>query len=395
MGKAKRKQHPKPPRKWTSGGIIAIKKGISYMKKGRKIQGFWDCSQCGNKKILGGTRECPSCGKARGEDTRFYMDGMHYVSLDKEKEISDNPDWLCSYCGQLNSDNDENCVSCGALKSDSEKNYFEMKGEQEKLDAEKEELQQEFVDSSNSFISKSKNLIQSLNPKIVLSSILAVLATILVVIGIIHIFSPKEDVLNITGVSWERSISIEEERTVKESDWDVPPGGRVYDTANEIHHYDKVLDHYETVSETKTRQVIVGYENYVSGYRDLGNGYFEEIISSRPIYSTETYVETRQVPVYRDVPVYQTKYYYEIERWFYARSVKSSGNDKDVYWGEVILESKEREDKRSEVYSIIATNKKNEKVTYNLDYSEWSDIETGDVLNVKIYFGGKIEIVKP
>lgn len=65
-----------------------------------------------------------------------------------------------------------------------------------------------------------------------------------------------------------------------------------------IQSYKDILDHYETVTETKTRSVIDHYEEK-SSYVDLGNGYFEEQTESVPVYTEETYTEDVEKPVYR------------------------------------------------------------------------------------------------
>ena len=56
---------------------------------GRIIEGFWDCKYCNTKGIRGGIRECPNCGKARDEDTVFYLDleKKHYVPKEQEKNM--------------------------------------------------------------------------------------------------------------------------------------------------------------------------------------------------------------------------------------------------------------------------------------------------------------------
>lgn len=125
--------------------------------------------------------------------------------------------------------------------------------------------------------------------------------------------------------------------------------------------------------------------------RDLGNGYFEEIISSRPIY--ETYYETQeyQESVYRDEPIYQTKYYYEIDKWIYERSVKTNGVDKTPYWGDVTLDSDEKISTRSENYYITGSNKRNKSSKVSLSFDDWNSLEVGQTVKVKVSLGyGKI-----
>ena len=400
---------------------------------GRIIEGTWDCSACGNKKILARYKNCPTCGAPQGKDTKYEMPNkITYVPKEEASKISRNPDWLCSFCEQLNKDTDSFCKGCGASKADSQKNYFEMKAERESKEKRIKEKEKElfkdsdsdsydddfsndnydnsdkddfepikaeynfdnsvknpYVKKENKFVEFFKNLDYLMIGKIGGISLLA----IILIAGLVYLFTPKDDVLNVTQLSWERSISIEKQKTVQESDWSIPAGGRLKYTQSEIHHYNQVLDHYETVTEQKSRQVVSGYREVVTGYRDLGNGYFEEITSSEPVYTTEYYTDTHQEPVYRDEPVYETKYYYEIDRWFYERSINTSGNDKDPYWGEVVLQNKEREGSHSEKYSVTAFNSKEEEKTYTVDFKTWENINVSDVLNVKVHFGGRIEVV--
>ena len=394
---------------------------------GRLVMGYWDCPYCEKTHIAGSERNCPTCGHARGEDTKFYMDmgNLEYVPEEKAETLSRNPDWLCSFCGGLNSDDSDSCEACGASKLDSEMNYFEMRRKEESPElADLSRLVNYWDEEPKAGFElptkKKKHFHIS-------SSLIIALCTILGIAGfgllLWKLFTPKIETLTITGTTWERSISIEEERTVKESDWSVPSGGRVYDEQEEIHHYNSVFSHYETVSEvktrevishyetvtkTKSRQVISHYETVVTGYRDLGNGYFEETTSSQPVYeteyyteshqepvyTTETYIETHEEPVYVQVPEYRTKYYYEIERWFDSRTVDTSGRDKSPYWGEVVLSEKEREDDRTEKYWIVTVNKKDKTKTYPVSYTQWEDIEVGDVLEAKVSLIGTIEILE-
>ena len=95
---------------------------------GKIIEGLWDCPFCGNKRIRAGQKTCPDCGHPQDENTKFYMpDEIKYVSEEEAEKISRNPDWQCSFCGSLNSDDLNVCKNCGATKEDSERNYFEMR----------------------------------------------------------------------------------------------------------------------------------------------------------------------------------------------------------------------------------------------------------------------------
>ena len=108
---------------------------------GKIIEGLWDCPFCGNKRIRAGQKTCPDCGHPQDENTKFYMpDEIKYVSEEEAEKISRNPDWQCSFCGSLNSDDLNVCKNCGATKEDSERNYFEMRQQEEENTPKKKPL---------------------------------------------------------------------------------------------------------------------------------------------------------------------------------------------------------------------------------------------------------------
>lgn len=52
---------------------------------GKLVMGYWDCPYCSTKHIEGTSRECPSCGKPRGQEVKFYMDGVRYLSTEESR----------------------------------------------------------------------------------------------------------------------------------------------------------------------------------------------------------------------------------------------------------------------------------------------------------------------
>ena len=218
------------------------------------------------------------------------------------------------------------------------------------------------------------------------------LAIIASIACLIFLLIPKEATLTVTDIDWQRQIEIEEYRTVRESDWSIPAGGRYVSQREEYHHTDHRLDHYETAY--KTRRVWVGSHEEVVGYKDLGNGYFEEETRTVDDYEDETYTE--QEPVYVDVPVYETKYTYDIERWVHDHTEKSSGHDHRPYWPDVVLKEQQRTGWSSETYGLTAINENVEKKKsghYTVSFSDWQNINVGDQIHAKIHFGGYIEIL--
>lgn len=92
----------------------------------RRIEGLWDCVYCDQKGIRARLDTCPFCGKARGIETCFYLpDDLEAATLtQEEKEKTTNePDWLCAYCGAYNRSDISSCTKCGGSRSESKKHY--------------------------------------------------------------------------------------------------------------------------------------------------------------------------------------------------------------------------------------------------------------------------------
>ena len=345
------------------------------------VMGYWDCPVCGNKEIRGDVTNCPSCGRARG-DVKFYMKNVEegssreendrtdieYLTEEQAKYVSKNPDWYCSFCNSLNSDNAQFCGNCGATREDSEANYFDrLKKKQEEEAA---ELAAQPQVSSQPQKGSRKSLV------IVAAILLAIVALFVWMNG-----NKTAGDLQVTALNWIRNINIEENRMFSESGWSLPDGAEQTDARQEIHHYDSVLDHYESVDVQRSRQVIDHYETYYT-YEDNGNGTFTEVSHQRPVYETEYYTETVQQPVYRQVPRYATKYYYNIWRWTPSRDVTATGTDHNTEWPVPELAENEREGQRTEDYrfTVEHTKEKKSPETYRLAESDWMNINVGDHL---------------
>ena len=339
------------------------------------VMGYWDCPVCGAKEIRGDVTNCPSCGRARG-DVQFYVkdyqEGQnlreeelsHFEQLDDEKAqtFSKNPDWYCSFCNSLNSDNAKFCNNCGSSREDSEANYFEM------LQKKKEREAAEAAARPQPSSAQAK---PSRSPmKILLLILLAVIALFIWMNG-----NKTSGDLTVTGLQWVRNINIEENRMYQESGWSLPAGAEQTDARSELHHYDQVFDHYESVQVPYTEQV---YDHDEYTLVDNGNGTFSEV--SHPVYRTETRYRTEQQAVTVPVPRYQTKYYYNIWRWTPSRDVTASGDDHNAVWPEVELGENEREGQRTEAYAFTVEHigGKEAPATYRIAESDWMNINVND-----------------
>lgn len=246
---------------------------------GKLVMGYWDCPICGTKEIRGDVQNCPSCGRARG-DVKFYMKNytegeireenergdIEYLSEDEAKYVSNNPDWYCSFCNSLNSDNSEYCSNCGASRKDSESNYFDqLKKRKEREEAELAAQPQTTVPQKS-----------SKKPLFILA---------LVILAIVLLFSwmngnKTAGDLKVTELSWIRNINIEQNVQYSESAWTLPAGAELVETKEEFHHTESVFDHYETREVQRSRRVLDHTETYYT-YEDMGNGFMKEVPQDR------------------------------------------------------------------------------------------------------------------
>lgn len=320
---------------------------------GKIIEGIWTCDQCG-KNVPGSKRNCPNCGNTRNNTTTFSLPATKkYIPVKETKKIK------TSNFKSIHS-HSENSKQTNSTK-----------------------IKDIFGKISNFFTSYWKSI---LSTTLILS----------VIVGIVFLFIPKYEEITVTDFSWERSIAIEKYQTVDESDWQLPPNARLKYSREEIRIYKEVLDHYETSYWEVTEERKVGEKEVVVGYKDLGNGYFEEITKTEPIYETYTRVESSKVPIYIEEPVYDTKYYYEIDKWLYDRTSYNKGKGQiNVKWPDVSnLSSDERISTKQEKYFVIGYNSKEESKKFELPYSSWIDLKSGQKITIKYTVFGKGEIIE-
>lgn len=397
-------------------------------RKRRLIEGFWSCDKCDRTRIRARYDSCPGCGSRRNYTTKYEMlDKNNYVPDEIAEIIDRNPDWLCSYCGSLNRANITNCFSCGAPLTVKEKDYFEnrekVQAKEEWIQSLEEEFNEKHFGSDDAQIETSDELynsnasenyeevdkiIEDKPKKIhidftsffnkikslpILQFSLVTVGIIAIVAFLISLFTPREETLDITDFSWKSSISIEEYKTVKESDWTLPSSARLLYTNEEISHYEQVFDHYETKTKTVSKEVLVGYDEEIS-YRDLGNGYFEEIVDLVPVYETVYEEVEYQEAVYRDEPVYKIKYYYEIDKWVHKETITETGNGKNPYYPNVTFASNERESSRNQTYFVTGINENEENLILSISYKEWMELKEGQTVKFEVYFGNNAKVIE-
>ena len=337
------------------------------------VWGYWKCPSCG-KVLRADKKYCTSCGNPVEKDIKFFLPDPNNVEYVDESQENDVENWICDYCRVQNSSKDIYCGSCGAPRSSDSKGYFDI-----------DNIDPDYVEEPVSVEKGASN--KGRTHGCLRKVILSVVVIVCVLFGI-WFFTPVERDSYVDGFYWERSIAVETYTLCHESDWSVPSGGTVTSTKQEVHHYEKVIDHYETKSKKVPKKVEDGY---TVTYKDLGNGQYEEI--KKPKYKTVYETSYYEEAVYRSIPVKKTKYYYDIGRWKKTDSIDTSGNDKTAYFGECTLENHisnpnygdKRQAERTEHYYVLYKDHNDKESKQEYDYSEWKNIKAGDKITYKSF----------
>lgn len=405
-------------------------------KKTHKIvEGRWDCDYCGTKGIKGRFTKCPNCGVARGKDTEFYLPPEEEREILKGEELrtfNRNPDWLCPFCGSLNSDSNKTCVNCGSTRTEKNQTYFDLRKEEEKRRAE-EEVEREYV--SRSYKPEKSRTLSELFSKENICIALMYTGIVAVIAFLIYLVSPKHITLNVEGFKWERTVAIEKFQTVEESGYYLPEDARLISSTEEPDDDDDDDrwsssdsdddDDWGSSSDNSWSSSDNDDDNWWSSSNDswsssddddwwsssddswsssddddwwsssddswgwdddsetdLGNGYFD-------IY------DMIRIPVSRffnklkhSITFNKTKYVYEIDKWVYDRTITAEGNDHNPYWPDTSnLSEIERESSKNEEYYVTGTDSEGKQHEIKISYSDWESIEIGDKVKFEVSFG--------
>lgn len=336
--------------------------------------GRWDCPGCGRIGNLGPDPCCSGCGRLRGEDVRFYLpEDAEIVTGDEAiNRAKSGSDWACDDCGSSNISGALKCRSCGNARTESDKYLSVTTYDTENVPRSGETVKDPAVSA-----------VQSTNTPKKKKSHLFIWGAVLVIIAALFLFIPRNVEMTVSGHEWERAIAIENYRLMQHDDWSVPEGGMITRSYRDIHHYDKILDHYE--SRTRTVRVKVGEEKYVSGQRNLGNGNFEDVYSTRPVYEDKQ--EEYREPVYRQDPVYRIKYAYQIYEWVIDQTSVAKGQDQNSHWPKGAPNQKRwRDGAKNERYVLCVSEKNGKQYRIETSFERWDQLLVGTVVKAKKRF---------
>ncbi len=358
-------------------------------------EGAWDCPHCGRKRNRGPEKFCGGCGAPRGEDVKFYLpdDAREVVEADELRRAQAGPDWNCSFCEADNRADQAFCSSCGAAHD---------------ADALARPVAVQPLVPPPPPVAAPAGLVSAVPAagetppagksrwkrgcQIGCLGLLA-LGFLVWLLG-----RPTEATLTVSGFRWERTIAVEELRTVTEQGWEgeLPAGARSLSTSREIHHHNQVQIGTETRTRTVSERVQTGTERVKVGQRDLGNGYFEDVYEDQPVYEDRDRQETYREPIYRQDPVYRIRHRYEIDKWVASREAKAGAADHTAVWPDPDLGEKEREGERKEAYEVLFVDKDGAGSVYKArDEVDWRGFEEGAKVRAKVRGGEVVEVMGP
>lgn len=362
-------------------------------------EGRWDCVSCGRRGNLGRQLSCQGCGDMRPEGVRFYLPEDAPAVTDPEllKTARNGPDWICDYCEASNREGGGVCKQCGADRDSGRRQQTRLI-----------RFRQETVRRASVAADYARPLMAQ-HPVAVKLAAVGVPVFILL---LFLFFRTYEVPAIVVGVQWERTQEIEILRTEREEDWSVPAAGRLVDSRRAVHHYEQVLDHYETRTRTvyepdwdsSSDSGSGGYDSWSggdsssydstpTGTRDLGNGFFEDTYDVGRLQATRT--ETYQEPIYRSEPVYRTKYTYDIDRWRHSRNVRAAGRDHNPRWPRYNLRTKERAGDRREAYTVKFRSDDGKAYSRGVSLAEFPSYRQGLRATLGVNLFGQVRWVKP
>lgn len=345
-------------------------------------EGLWDCASCGNKGILGRYRACPACNTPRADDVQFYLplDSREITSFVQISDAGAGADWYCTHCGSGNAATATNCKRCGADRDNASQHktttYTPENIPHSAQDTEVKPLP----------VPPKKNK----KGKIIIGGL-----TLSTGLGVYISLTPSHIPVTVSGFAWERSVVVEEYRTLRKTAWEIPEGGRIVSKARALHHYESILDHYEQRSRQVCENVQTGVSTYNCGSRDLGNGYFQDQTCSKPEYRQVCHNESYREPVYRQEPRYATKYTFDIEAWVPVSQPTIQRQDHDPLWPKVKLGDKQRTVNPEEKYSVDLHDKDGKSYTYSSNFDLWKSLQTGQKFTATVTFDDEVLELTP
>ena len=299
---------------------------------------YWDCPNCGRKAIRGDRTTCPDCGTSRGDDITFYRKELDEVIYDEKQieELTQGPDWVCSFCSTLNSQTLDSCRGCGSTRESSTQNYFDILNKRKERESASGPPSPPPADGSGSPGEDGNG-----GKKGLWKVFAGIGGGVLVVAGLLFWgLSTTEVPYIVTDKEWSRSIVVLRYQWSEKNGWQNELTGddiRKISEKREVRSYEKrqVGTKAETYTETERYQSGTKEECTVT-YESTGSGAAKKVTKCRdvPVYKTREVEKSREVPVYREFPVYDTMVTYRSKSYVKVDTLKTSGTTDPPEWPE-------------------------------------------------------------
>jgi len=321
-------------------------------------EGKWKCPGCGEVN-RGARSQCDHCGATRDASVKFFLDeDAPEVSEQEEvKKATAGADWLCEFCGNASPSAATACSGCGAPRSSKEKKHGEVipvvHGTREPSTGYPVEGLAGGPPRAAAPVSLAPVAGCAVAPMVI--GAVALLLLLLCCVSSLFVFRTQSETATVASVAWERTVAVEDFLPTEETAWDGAPAGARNVTHRQEQRSTRQVQ-VGTHTDYRDEQVQTGTKKIVTGHKDLGNGFFEDVTKDVPIY------ETRKVPhevaTYRDEPVYGERYSYTIDRWREVRTERAKGSAEKPHWPATGLKGKQREGARTESYLVTFTGSK-------------------------------------
>lgn len=149
-------------------------------------------------------------------------------------------------------------------------------------------------------------------------------------------FSASDVQVEVTGLSWERKIAVEDFAPRQSGAWKgtVPSDAYNEQETRKVHHYNKVQTGTKVVRNTSDRGASSPALGRNARRKTKGTASSSEPVTVFPSTKRNTTPFDDIEPVYRDDPVYETWVDYTVNRWKFSRWITASGNNHDAHWPE-------------------------------------------------------------
>jgi hypothetical protein len=303
----------------------------------------WTCPNCGSKNP-GPEKSCGNCGAAQPDDVKFEQPAQETVISDEEEiaRAKSGPDIHCAYCGARNPATAETCSQCAADLTEGE-----ARASGQVLGAHRARPAKRVPCPSCGALNAATDLecsqcgasmarrepepqVQAQPAKAQSNSCMLIAGIAIaaaVVLGIVFILLSMrtQDVSGrVQGISWTRSIAIEELGPVTYETWrdEIPGSAEMGTCTDKVHH---------------TQDQPAPNSNKVCGTPytvDTGSGYGEVVQDCQ-------------------YEVYEQWCEYVVQEWRVVDEVKIEGSDLNPQWPAMALAAGEREGPREEGYKCI------------------------------------------